>query len=91
MGKISEVYYKVIDQKVLDIRTTGEYYYHANVGTLNDKFFEEYEKYEYSQMNLKNQLIKEEKDKINERLNPNRSSLAISSIHNKAVLMIEVK
>jgi hypothetical protein len=94
MATISKVYYEEIDPSQMNIREAGAFYYYTNLVTADDEAFQEaYETYEMGQLYFKNRLIASAK--LNGKLegipNINRSLLAISSIKERVILLVDLR
>ena len=80
---IKEVIYKELDIPVSEL---NDFYFYNNISKVTTAFFEEQEKFEIKQNKIKNKAIKELPD--HRKLNLSNSIFGISSIKNKAVLII---
>ena len=92
MTKISKVYYEELDSNVCTVEEAGEFYYHFNLLDTNISF-QEYEKYELNQINLKNKIIGDavKNNEIVGRPRIDSSVLAISSLKNKVIVVADIK
>lgn len=88
MGKISKVVYKEIDEKDYTKEDLGEYFYLYNVLKLDSSFMYEAEEYDSKQYDIRNKYladIKKDNDII-----PRTSLLALSSIKNKPIILVDM-
>lgn len=92
MGKISKVIYIEIKSTSCTVKEAGEFYYHFNLISSHDLFHVDYEKYELSQIDLKNKTLGSiiHSNELSERPKINSSILAISSLKNKVVLIADI-
>lgn len=93
MGKINKVLYKEIDENLCTVNKAAEFYYHSNLLGVNDIFQNEYEKYEESQIKLKNKLLGNaiKNKEIDDKPDVNSSMLAISSLKTKVIIISDLK
>jgi len=89
MSKITKVFYKELDA---DINSVGEFYFNYNMLSVHEMFHDEYEESEMKQINLRNQILGEEirQGNIDGRIKIDNSILAVSSLKNKVVLIVDI-
>lgn len=80
---IKEVIYQELD---IPLSKLNDFYFYNNILKHSDYFLEEYEDFEIKQNEIKNKAIKELSD--HRKLDLSNSIFGISSIKNKAVLII---
>lgn len=89
--KISEVYYNEIGDNVISAEECGDFYFLHNLLNHDDAINKAYEKYFENIMHIKNDMIgRLKEDKVFPR-DPkiNESGIMISSLKNRAVLLVE--
>lgn len=90
MGKISDVFYTDIHKNDCTIMQAAEFYYYYN---LIDKpcILPEYEAYEENQINIRNKILGEAINNGKLQIHPktNTTIFGISSLKNKAILVVE--
>lgn len=91
MGKISKVYYEAMDHDKCSMMETGEFYYHYNLMGVHPMFIPEYEKYEMSQISMRNKIIGDAMKCGDISIHPkmNTTIFGVSSIKHKAVIVTE--
>lgn len=91
MGKISKVFYEVVDNSVCSIMDSGEYYYHYNIMGLNASTAQEYEEYEESQIAIRNKIIGDaiKRHDILEHPKMNTTIFGVSSMKHKTIIVTE--
>jgi hypothetical protein len=90
MGKISKVFYQEIDPKVCSTSQAGEYYCHSNLLGIHDQLNDDYENYEYQQLQLRNNVIGEAMNNGIKDIKLNSAMIAVSSMKNKVVLLADI-
>lgn len=91
MGKISEIFYEVIDSASYSLTEAAEFYYHYNLLNVDPKLSEDYEKYELTQLNRRNNIIGDaiNRGEIKRHPKTDTSILGISTLKNKPILLVE--
>lgn len=91
MGKISEVFYEVIDSTSYTLNNAAEFYYHYNLLNVDPKLSEDYEKYELNQLSVRNNIIGNafNRGEITRHPKTDTSILGISTLKNKPILVVE--
>lgn len=91
MGKITQVHYGEIPEKTMSVRKAAEFYYHSNVYSFDiERFSSGYENYEKMNMEVRYQMIGDVMKSTGKRLDVNSSSLGISSLGKKVVIMANI-
>lgn len=92
MGRITEVFYKEIDPIITNVEDAGEFYYHSNLIGVNEIFHSDYEEYETNQIKLKNKIVGDaiSNGEIRSGVRPNSTTLALSSMKNKVVVLVDL-
>ena len=92
MGRISNVFYKEIDNDVCSMEEAANYHYLFNLLKYHEMFQNEYEHYEEFQIKLRNTLIGDAIKSGEIKSHPNVPStiFGISALKNKAILITEI-
>lgn len=91
MGKINSVYYEEIDPKLCTVKDAGEFYFHFNLVGQHEIFQEGYERYEQSQIALRNKVLGDAMRRGDMQTHPkvHSTAFAISSLRSKAIIVTE--
>lgn len=91
MGKITDVHYHEINEKECSLQEAAEYYFYYNLLGIDASILPEYEKYEESQIQLKNKILGDayNNKEIPKHPKMNTALLGISSLKGKPIIVTE--
>ena len=87
MGKINNVIYKTCDE--YSTKDAAKYYFYSNIMGLNGKIDNEFVNYYEDEIRAKNRVIGEQSKKYGVKALMSTSVMAISSVKNKSVVIVD--
>jgi hypothetical protein len=90
MGKISKVEYRELRDEEYTKEDMAEYFYLYNILGVDSSIINEIENYNYKQFSMRDKVLRDIKSR-NKDIIPKNYILALSSLKNKPVLLVNVR